>query len=79
MPLTRKQDDLRATIRGLLDRYPVDHDAGDGAEGRLWQRLCVEVGACGLAIPERFGGGGTGPVEVHVVMEERHAPPATGP
>jgi|HubBroStandDraft_1064217.scaffolds.fasta_scaffold1455702_1 alkylation response protein AidB-like acyl-CoA dehydrogenase len=66
MPLTRKQDDLRATIRGLLDRYPVDHDAGDGAEGRLWQRLCVEFGAGGLAIPERFGGG-TGPVEVHVV------------
>jgi alkylation response protein AidB-like acyl-CoA dehydrogenase len=57
----------------------VDHDAGDGAEGRLWQRLCVEFGADGLAIPERFGGGGTGPVEVHVVIEELGRPLTPSP
>jgi alkylation response protein AidB-like acyl-CoA dehydrogenase len=70
MPLTREQDDLRASIRGLLDRYPVDQDAGHGAERRLWHRLCAEIGTGGLAIPERFAGAGAGPVEVHVVMEE---------
>ena len=70
MRLTREQDDLRASVRGLLDRYPAGQDAGDEAEARLWQRLCAEIGAAGLAIPERFGGGGAGPVEVHVVMEE---------
>ena len=37
---------------------------------RLWQRLCAEIGVAGLAIPERFGGAGAGPVEVHIVMEE---------
>ena len=70
MRLTREQDDLRASVRGLLDRYPAGQDAGEDAEARLWQRLCTEIGAAGLAIPERFGGGGAGPVEVHVVMEE---------
>ena len=39
-------------------------------EQRLWQRLCAEIGVAGLAIPERFGGAGAGPVEVHIVMEE---------
>jgi alkylation response protein AidB-like acyl-CoA dehydrogenase len=68
--MTREQDDLRASIRGLLDRYPVDQDAGDEAERRLWQRLCAEIGVGGLPIPERFGGAGAGPVEVHVVMDE---------
>ncbi len=70
MRLTREQDDLRAAVRGLLDRYPAGPDAGDAAEDRLWQRLCAEIGVGGLAIPERFGGSGAGPVEVHVVMEE---------
>ncbi len=70
MPLTREQSDLRASIGGLLDRYPAGQDAGDGVGARLWQRLCAEIGAAGLAIPERFDGGCAGPVEVNVVMEE---------
>jgi alkylation response protein AidB-like acyl-CoA dehydrogenase len=68
--LTREQEDLRAAVRGLLDRYPVRPDAGAGAERALWRRLCTEIGVSGLAIPERYGGAGAGPVEVHVVMEE---------
>jgi alkylation response protein AidB-like acyl-CoA dehydrogenase len=36
----------------------------------LWQRLCGEIGVAGLAIPERYGGAGAGPVETHIVMEE---------
>jgi alkylation response protein AidB-like acyl-CoA dehydrogenase len=70
MWLTREQDDLRAAVRGLLDRYPAGPDASADAERRLWQRLCTEIGVGGLAIPERFGGSGAGPVEVYVVMEE---------
>jgi len=70
MRLTREQEDLRAAVRGLLDDHTVGPDSGAGAERRLWQRLCTEIGVAGLAIPERFGGAGAGPVEVHVVMEE---------
>jgi hypothetical protein len=36
----------------------------------LWQRLGSEIGAAGLAIPERYGGAGAGPAETHIVMEE---------
>jgi alkylation response protein AidB-like acyl-CoA dehydrogenase len=63
MDLTSEQQDLRGAVRGLLARHP-----GDGPP--LWQRLCGEIGAAGLAIPERFGGAGAGPVETHIVMEE---------
>ncbi len=70
MRLTREQEDLRTAVRGLLDRYAVAPDADRDAERGLWRRLCTEIGVAGLAIPERFGGAGAGPVEVHVVMEE---------
>ena len=44
--------------------------SAEQAELRLWRRLCAEIGVAGLAMPERYGGSGAGPVEVHVVMEE---------
>jgi alkylation response protein AidB-like acyl-CoA dehydrogenase len=59
---TREQQDLRDAVHGLVA------SAGDG--GSLWRRLCGEVGAAGLAIPERYGGAGAGPAETGVVMEE---------
>jgi alkylation response protein AidB-like acyl-CoA dehydrogenase len=68
--LTQEQEDLRAAVRGLLDRYPLGLDADAEAERALWRRLCAEIGVSGLLIPERFGGSAAGPVEVHVVMEE---------
>jgi alkylation response protein AidB-like acyl-CoA dehydrogenase len=60
--LTGEQQDLRDAVRGLL--------ASGGDERSLWRRLCGEVGAAGLAIPERYGGAGAGPAETGVVMEE---------
>lgn len=53
--------ELRAGVRRLLGRH-------DG--GTAWRLLAEQVGAQGLAVPERFGGAGFGPQEVHVVMEE---------
>lgn len=70
MRLTQEQEDLRVAVRGLLDRYPVGLDAEADAARALWGRLCAEIGVSGLLIPERLGGSGAGPVEVHVVMEE---------
>jgi alkylation response protein AidB-like acyl-CoA dehydrogenase len=51
---------------GLL--APQQH--GEGSGRSLWQRLGSEIGAAGLAIPERYGGAGAGPAETHIVMEE---------
>jgi alkylation response protein AidB-like acyl-CoA dehydrogenase len=59
--LTEEQRDLRDAVRSLLARTEPD---------AVWPRLCGEVGAAGLAIPERFGGAGAGPAETGVVMEE---------
>ena len=43
---------------------------GPGYDGPLWQRLCSEIGVAGLAVPQRYGGAGAGPVETCIVMEE---------
>jgi len=67
MELTDERRDLRDAVRGLL----AQHRRGDsGDERSLWRRLCGEIGAAGLAIPQRYGGAGAGPVETHIVMEE---------
>jgi alkylation response protein AidB-like acyl-CoA dehydrogenase len=73
MDLTSEQQDLRAAVRGLLERHP--HRAGgEGGSAShdqpLWQRLCGEIGVAGLGIPGRYGGTGASPVETHIVMEE---------
>ncbi len=64
MELTQDQLALRDAVRGLLARHQGDDDSGP------WLRLCREIGVAGLAIPERYGGAGAGPVEVHIVLEE---------
>jgi alkylation response protein AidB-like acyl-CoA dehydrogenase len=67
MELTDERRDLRDAVRGLLAQQQRG-DAGD--DQVLWRRLCGEIGVAGLAIPQRYGGGGAGPVETHIVMEE---------
>ena len=62
MGLTVEQRDLRDAVRGLIAK---SDDAG-----RVWPRLCDEIGVAGLAIPERYGGAGAGLAETCVVMEE---------
>lgn len=71
MDLTSEQRDLRDAVRGLLAQHErTQAGAGPGRDGALWQRLCGEIGVAGLALPERYGGAGAGPVETQVVMEE---------
>jgi alkylation response protein AidB-like acyl-CoA dehydrogenase len=67
MDLTDERRDLRDAVRGLLAQQQRG-DAGD--DQALWRRLCGEIGVAGLAIPQRYGGAGAGPVETHIVMEE---------
>jgi alkylation response protein AidB-like acyl-CoA dehydrogenase len=67
---------LASTVRALLDKrsdgpgvrraveQPKGYDEG------LWQVLCGQVGAAGLAVPEEHGGAGGSLLETHVVLEE---------
>jgi alkylation response protein AidB-like acyl-CoA dehydrogenase len=64
---------LREAVRGLLAKGTPARaamDSSDGYDHELWARLCTEIGVAGLAIPERYGGFGAGPLEVHVVLDE---------
>jgi alkylation response protein AidB-like acyl-CoA dehydrogenase len=80
--LSTEQRDLGDAVWGLLARHgrpdlagsgqagDPGADGGPGYEVSLWQRLCGEIGVAGLAIPERYGGAGAGPVETCIVLEE---------
>jgi alkylation response protein AidB-like acyl-CoA dehydrogenase len=80
--LSTEQRDLGEAVWGLLARHgrpdsagsgpagDPDADGGPGYDVSLWQRLCGEIGVAGLAIPERYGGAGAGPVETCIVLAE---------
>ncbi len=72
MELTGERRALRDAVRDVLRRNPPElaaPETGPGYDPALWRLLC-EVGVAGLAVPERFGGAGAGPVEVAIVAEE---------
>lgn len=68
-------DDLRAMVRRFLrDRSPVTAvrtlmTGERGYDPALWSEL-VELGLVGVAVPERYSGGGRGLAEACVVAEE---------
>jgi alkylation response protein AidB-like acyl-CoA dehydrogenase len=64
---TPEQRALRGGVRALIAAH---QGKADGDDLLLWRRLCGEIGVAGLAVPERFGGAGAGPVEVSIVAEE---------
>ena len=73
--LTPEQEQLRDTVRRLLtDRSPMRRvreiaDGADGYDPALWRQL-ADLGLLGLAIPEQYGGAGSGHIEQSVVAEE---------
>ncbi|HKS49595.1 MAG TPA: acyl-CoA dehydrogenase family protein [Amycolatopsis sp.] len=70
------EDDLRASVRALLaDRAPATAvlartESAEPYDLKLWRTLATELGAAGLAVPEKLGGHGASAREVAVVMEE---------
>jgi alkylation response protein AidB-like acyl-CoA dehydrogenase len=42
----------------------------DGYDRSVWARMAGELGLPGIAVPERYGGAGAGPVEAAIVCEE---------
>lgn len=42
----------------------------DGYDRAVWARMAGELGLPGLAVPQRYGGAGAGPVEAAIVCEE---------
>ncbi len=73
---TEVETDLRASVRGMLaQRSPVSRvlarvENGAPFDFELWRTLAGEMGLAGVAVPERFGGGGASLRESAVVLEE---------
>ncbi len=70
------ENELRASVRDMLaQRSPVSRvlaniESGEPYNQGLWRTLAGEMGLAGMAIPERFGGGGASLCETAVVLEE---------
>lgn len=72
---TDEQEQLREAVRKLIERSGAPEirppEAADpGYDTALWTRLATEIGAHGLAVPERHGGAGFGLLESAIVVEE---------
>ncbi len=73
---TPEQLGLRDAVRQLLakrsDSAAVRRalELPGGYDESVWQLLCEQIGVAALAIPERFGGVGAGPMETHLVLDE---------
>jgi alkylation response protein AidB-like acyl-CoA dehydrogenase len=71
-----EHDELRRVVREFLrERSPGSEvrrlmEAGESRDERVWGLLAGQLGLTGIAVPERFGGAGYGPVELGIVLEE---------
>ncbi|MER7012851.1 acyl-CoA dehydrogenase family protein [Saccharopolyspora sp. NPDC000359] len=71
---TEEQEELRRTVRKLLDRHggppiPDPEQPRTDFDPVLWDQL-AEIGAHGLAVPEKHGGVGATLLETLIVVEE---------
>jgi alkylation response protein AidB-like acyl-CoA dehydrogenase len=82
---TDVEDDLRSSVRALLtnrggpDAVLARIETDQPYDLSLWRTLATELGAAGLAVPERLGGQGATAREVAVVLEELGAAVAPVP
>jgi alkylation response protein AidB-like acyl-CoA dehydrogenase len=73
---TLEQAALRDAVRSFARRHAMPAQvraaiaSPSGYDRSAWERLSSDLGLTGLAVPERFGGAGAGPVEVAVAAEE---------
>jgi hypothetical protein len=76
MTRTPEQDELAATVRGLLAKRSdsaavrVAIESPTGYDESLWQLLCEQVGVAAIPIAEEAGGAGFSLAEALVVAEE---------
>lgn len=69
-------ESLREVVRQFLEkRSPVTEvrrlmETATGYDPVVWMQAAVELGLHGMVVPEHYGGGGSGPVELGVVFEE---------
>src|SRR5580693_9401168 len=71
-----EHDELRQVVRQFLRERSPSHEvrrlmeAGESRDDQAWSLLAGQLGLTGIAVPERYGGAGYGPVELGIVLEE---------
>ena len=76
MVFSEEQEELRGTVRRFCEsRSPSAEvrrlmETSAGYNPQVWEQMACQLGLQGLAIPERHGGAGFGPVEQAIVLEE---------
>jgi alkylation response protein AidB-like acyl-CoA dehydrogenase len=74
--LTQEQDEIARALRDALAKQAgpeavrLAAASATGYDAELWRRLATQPGLAGLALPERHGGSGLGPVELALACEE---------
>ncbi|GHG81028.1 acyl-CoA dehydrogenase family protein [Streptomyces griseocarneus] len=74
--VSEEQREIRRTVRAVLLKHARPGDVRvavltpRGYDEGLWRRLGRELGLAGLAVEERYGGAGYGPVELALACEE---------
>jgi len=81
---SEEQQMIRASARTFLDSYDSTRlraalVAPGGYEAALWRQISGELGWCGLAIAEDYGGAGLGWVELCILQEEQGRKLAASP
>jgi alkylation response protein AidB-like acyl-CoA dehydrogenase len=73
---TEEQEQLHAAVRRFLTEKSPESEVRrlmetvPGYDAGVWRQAARQLGLTGLAIPEKFGGSGSGYVELTVVFEE---------
>ena len=71
-----EQQALRESVRAFARAVSPEPEVRrvmalpDGYDRAVWARMAGELGLPGLAVPQRYGGAGAGPVEAAIVLEE---------
>ncbi len=74
--VSEEREDFRRSVRGFLERVSGETEvreqmgSPDGYDKAVWRQMAAQPALQGVAIPERFGGGGFGFSELAVVFEE---------
>jgi alkylation response protein AidB-like acyl-CoA dehydrogenase len=74
--LTTDEEELRTVVRDFVTTVLPSPTADEGSwpaldpEGRLWRRLCTELGLQGMAVPDEFGGQGFGVSALAIAFHE---------
>ncbi|OLO25741.1 acyl-CoA dehydrogenase [Streptomyces sp. MNU77] len=73
---TEEQDELRRTVRRFLSDRSGEMEVRRlmeterGYDPEVWQTMAAQLGLQGIAIPEEYGGQGSGWTELGIVLEE---------